>query len=727
MLRRATYFTFFTLFSICAFGQSSTNMRYDLDVEVVDTAQTITGALVVTWENMTSSPTSELYWHVYNNAWSKPSTVFLQEGIYHGSQKLPRTWGGTEVSEIFLVSVNNQETIEQELEFEYVDPLDKTVARTELAGLVIMPGETVTVSLKFVSKMPQAFRRSGWGEGGYLHAVQWFPKLGVFEDIDGEVQWNCEPYHYLSEFYSDFATYDVTLTLPKHYEGQIVTTGTLSDPEFKVDKVIYNSTTEGENPVHDFAFTVDPNALVYKRTFNAQNFEFRDKGEELKVALSLGLPAEQNKLLPENEVEMILMLQPEHSEYKERYFNATAKALYYFGLWYGDYPYKTISIVDPANNARNTGGMEYPRLFTGGVRLGMAERTLRPQGVTVHEFGHQYWYGIVASDEFRHAWIDEGFTTFDTNRILDAAWEPALATYDLLGKQYYGQAPLSLVEYGEGDIRSNFSLQRLEVPENKFSPKISFSLRDKTSLSSFLQELPVFTYYPRVEKSATLGLRSSYKYDWGQPLCHFTYDLFHNDLRRVNAYRRPALMLQMIKRSVGDEVFIRLMRDYYESFRFKHPRPQDFFKVVSEHASGSSINWPRFWRHAYEENHELDYAAHHLKNNSREGGRYFVEFGVRRLGTFVMPVEIEISFEDGTTVIHEWNGEESAYQVDLGLFNSPAVRLDVDPQRKLMLDRNWLNNSLISKESSGANHAWHIGLRTMYWAQQILHYFGGAG
>src|SRR5262249_39127160 len=112
-------------------------------------------------------------------------------------------------------------------------------------------------------------------------------------------------------------------------------------------------------------------------------------------------------------VEMRLLLEPEHVAQAERHFDATRTALKYYGEWYGPYPYGHITIVDPAYQS-GAGGMEYPTLFTAGTRWLAPAQVTTPEGVTVHEAGHQFWYGIVGNNEFEDAWMDEGFNTFST-------------------------------------------------------------------------------------------------------------------------------------------------------------------------------------------------------------------------------------------------------------------------------------------------------------------------
>jgi aminopeptidase N len=111
-------------------------------------------------------------------------------------------------------------------------------------------------------------------------------------------------------------------------------------------------------------------------------------------------------------VSVRLLLQPEHEHLADRHFAAAFNSLRYFGLWFGPYPYETLTLVDPAHNAGATGGMEYPTLITLGTSVVSPRATQSPEGVLSHEFAHQYWYGLLANDETAEAWLDEGFTSY---------------------------------------------------------------------------------------------------------------------------------------------------------------------------------------------------------------------------------------------------------------------------------------------------------------------------
>jgi hypothetical protein len=713
--------------------QSPRLLSYVIDAKLAEDGHTISAQLQVTWRNTTSVPTGELFWHVYNNAWADRDSAWLTESRRLGDMQEPTEWGGTVVSHVRLASG-------QPLSWEYLPqpgaPLDRTVARIVLPE-VVPPGGSVAVSLDFSAVLPRAFRRSGWGNDGYLHAAQWFPKLGVFENLDGKMQWNCPPYRYLAEFYADFANFQVAITLPASYAGKFVATGSIlgNAPVTNPDATVTYFTSAED--VHDFAWTADPQATLIEREFRAELY--RNDGEEERVAAALGRTLEEVRPTP---TRMVLLLQPEHASLAERYFDALGKSIYYFGLWYGSYPYPTISVVDPAHDARGTGGMEYPRLITGGASLGVAARTLQPQGVTVHEFGHQFWYGLVGNDEFRHAWLDEGFNTFSTQRVKALAFEPQLDTYSVFGHQYYGRAPMQQPTFGAGDFRAMLGLQRWETPDVRSIPALSYELRHRESLQDFLAELPPLTYFPRITQDAVLSERQKFANPWQQPLEHPTMDLVDGGLRRVNAYYRPALTLETMARLMGEPNWTRVMRAYHERWRFRHPSPTSFLETVLEfggktvvHGANGEVpvDWNLFWQQAYHGNDRLDYSVHHLRNellpatgNGEQSTPHFnVSVGIARRSDFGVPVEVRVTWQDGSATDLVWAGDDWVWEYSWPNAEQRAVMVEIDPRRRLLLDGDWLNNVQVVEPSH--ERSLDYAVQVMLWAQQVLFYYGGAG
>ena len=139
-----------------------------------------------------------------------------------------------------------------------------------------------------------------------------------------------------------------------------------------------------------------------------------------EAAARLGRSIEELRL---GDVEVRLLMQPEHLPQAERYLRATMRAIADFGLAYGRYPYRTLTIVDPPEEAIGTAGMEYPTFITAGTLTPFnswpLDRVYLPEIVVAHEFAHQYFQGLVASNEFEEAWLDEGITEWATGWLVD--------------------------------------------------------------------------------------------------------------------------------------------------------------------------------------------------------------------------------------------------------------------------------------------------------------------
>lgn len=724
--------------------RSDNRVAYRIDVTLSEDAHAVKGICRATWRNREDAPTQELLFHLYPNAFRDRGSVWMREAVLHGRLDEPRGWeDGT--SDYGLAIGHDKEgeapskairlSDGTPLSYSYLasneHPDDRTVLRVALPTAV-PPGGEVTVEIDFITRFPPAFRRNGFGSDGYLMAAQWYPKLGVFEARSGAWGWNCEPYHFLTEFYSDYGTYTLVLRVPGRYVEAV-------DDDFVV-KVGATGSLVGIRPptvdgwrelefyaedVHDFAWVADPNFLVEKRPF--QQAEWANKAEEEEVARLLGRSTTDLRLLP---VEIILLLQPEHAELADRYFDAAAKSLYYFGLWYGRYPYETLTVVDPAHDARWTGGMEYPRLITCGTRLGRPERVLGQEGLTVHEFGHQYWYGLVGNDEVQAAWLDEGFNSYSTARVMRLAYGKAWDSYEVANRHYYGTPPLQMPS-SSGDARAILSLSRWETPELGFVPPISAPLLRENSLLRFLRELPLVTYLPPLAKDKGWGMRYTFDTDLADPIAAPSWDHFSHRDYRANSYPRTALTLFTMEGLAGEARWARTMRAYHERWRFGHPQPADFLAVVEQNAAGSEVggipvDWIQFWRQAFLENRELDYGVSRLENRENEDGSWDVVLELRRWGNFRVPVEVEIQFEGEAAPIRiAWDGQESWRREQWPANASRILSVTVDPDRRLALDRNWTNNSRLADPDPDVARGY--GWRLLLWAQQVLHYYGGIG
>ena len=180
--------------------------------------------------------------------------------------------------------------------------------------------------------------------------------------------------------------------------------------------------------MHDFAWTADPRFKLRRDTFNYDLWRAHFPSEVAAVAGGAGRGQEPAPA----HVDVTVLIHPEREDQGERHFEATCAALFFYGLWFGEYPYEHITVVDPAWGARAAGGMEYPTLFTAGTRLFTRRSMHSPEGVTVHECGHQFWYGLVGNNEFEAAWLDEGFNSYTDSEVLWRVYGRARVDHRLL-------------------------------------------------------------------------------------------------------------------------------------------------------------------------------------------------------------------------------------------------------------------------------------------------------
>jgi hypothetical protein len=377
---------------------------------------------------------------------------------------------------------------------------------------------------------------------------------------------------------------------------------------------------------------------------------------------------------------MRLLVQPEHASQAARHFAATRAALRYYGEWFGAYPYGHLTVVDPAWQS-GAGGMEYPTLFTAGSAWLAPEGVTRPEGVTVHEAGHQFWYGIVASNEFEHAWMDEGFNTFSTARVIDVAFSP-----NYLSERYFG----GFVPWVFRDIEIDRATDGNRLAGYRPNAKAD------------VPSTPTYLYWPGSAGSLS--------------------------------YNKTALWLATLERYLGWPTLQRVLSTYFERWKFRHPKPQDFFDVVNE-VSGQDLTW--FVDEVHRSSNVFDYGVAALESRPASGrgffgdgqarafaaqtdsaGRFHTTLVVRRHGEGIFPVDVLVTFEDGETARERWDGRSRWTRFE---YDRPARALSalVDPDRVLLLDVDYANNSYtLEPRNDEAARKW--SLAWLAWLQDVL-------
>ncbi|MFY9550422.1 MAG: M1 family metallopeptidase [Thermoanaerobaculia bacterium] len=629
------------------FGQSFPPpvASYQISCRLDTEKKTVEGTELLTWKNTTSLPASTLRFHLYLNAFRNTLSTFWKEsGGESRDGKLPASWASIEV--LRMTAADGADLL---LSLKYVSPddgntQDRTVAEVLLPKSVL-PGETISVAIDFLSRLPRVSVRTGY-EDDFFFVAQWFPKIGVLE----EKGWNCHQYHATSEYFADFGSYDVSIDVPSRFKGKVGATGRLvEERETSSGRILYRFQQDG---VHDFAWTADPGYLVLEDVF-------REPGV--------------------GDAKLLLLLQPEHAAQAGRHFRAAKAALSGYGRILGPYPYPTLTIVDPPWGAHGAGGMEYPTLITAGTSWSAPAKVLRPEGVTVHETGHQFFYGLIASNEFEEAWLDEGFNTYMTDRVLAAAYGPDHVSLSVFGLHF----PLGIdIHYPLDANRRYFEVADSDVLASK-----SWGFRDRKSYGS-------------------------------------------------HVYSKTALTLATLERVIGTPAMDRALRLYAERWRFRHPTTRDFIQAVDD---STGRDWGWFFDRTFFSSGVVDYAVAEAESRPAEPPRGLFEkegklvsgppaalanprgyasvATIVRRGDVAMPVDVLLRFENGSTYRSRWDGQArwKRFRVASGPRLLEAV---VDPDEQVLLDADRTNNGRRTQDDPRAATRWTS--RAVFWVQNLI-------
>jgi len=630
-------------------------VSYTMEVSLDPQEKTIKGTEIVVWNNTGSTATDELFFHLYLNAFKNSHSTFIREAeksrgeLSEYFKSITNDgWGYCEVLSVTATMPGTSNEVQLTPFFVQPDDDntdDETVFKLDLPRPVA-PGKSVTLTIEFIAKLPHKAPRTGYHRD-YFFAGQWFPKIGVW--MEGE--WNCHQFHANTEFFADYGDYDVSITLPREYV--VGASGVLTDSTGNGD---LKTLRFQQNCIHDFAWTAYPGYKTASRTF-----EYPD------------LPS----------VQMRLLYQPEHEKYVDIFFDATANTLKHYGLWYVAYPYSQITIIDAGWRSHSC-GMEYPALFTTCIDWLTSQGEQSPRGLTVHECGHQFFYGIIGSNEFENAWMDEGLNTYATSRCMDAAYGPGAFAKTYLARTGFG-------------IPMTFS----RAPLDQRSWSVAAHRRN----------------------------------GWRDFMDKFSWDFVDYTSYRNNAYDKPALMMWTLEYLLGESTFNKIMKNYAQRFVFKHPKPQDFINVVNEFAP-QNMDW--FFEKMLHQPGVVDYAVTKVESNeqgSKMGyfGRgadihpveteeddetlYLSQVHVRRLGAISLPVELLVTFENGDKTELEWDGK-APYKIFYVKNRSKLEKALVDPYHKIWLDVDYSNNGKYRQKSSFASYRW--GAAWLFWLQHLL-------
>jgi hypothetical protein len=643
-------------------------VEYTIQATLDAAAHTVEGQERLVWRNPSADPVGELQFHLYLNAFKNNRSTFIREsgGQLRGDElrTKPEDWGWIDISSFKTGAGVDLKPSMRFIQPDGNDVSDQTVLAVTLPAPVPPHGE-ITLAIAFRSKLPRVFARTGFVRDFHL-VGQWFPKIGVYEPsgMRGRAAggWNCHAFHANSEFYADYGRYDVTLTVPAAFV--VGATGKRVSENKRGDRTTYRYVADN---VHDFAWTADPRFALHEFAFDPRNDV--PAGWTALAARQLGLTPDAIALKP---VSIRLLLQPGHERARDRYIQSTRAALSFYGLWFGAYPYETLTVVDPPEDGLGAGGMEYPTFITGEAYSWILRwpfaRVRFVEDVNIHEFGHQYWYGMVGSNEFEESWLDEGLNTDSEYRAMELAYGPRVV-------ELPGGIGADLYSIAHGAYASLANLDPIRRHAWGFASGASYG---------------------------------------------------------INSYMKVGLFMAQLRNDLGVKTIARAQRAYFQQWSFRHPSTSDFFEAF-EKASGRDLSTYR--RNLVEGTARLDWSVVSAKTDvepkesgvfERPGGRVtydkgrqvkpteekkkkdsdekksfqsVVLFGNR--GDWLHGARARLVFEDGRVVDRVL--PEDAQWVRLRIrYKSKLAWAAVDPDRSNTWDWNRGNDSLILGRGKGA-------------------------
>lgn len=465
-------------------------MEIDMDVET----NQFTGTQTISYTNNSPDELDMVFYHLYFNAFQPGSMMDVRSRTIADPDGRVRD----RISKLNETEIGYQQINSLTMNGEAVDfNVEGTVLEVKLPK-AIQSGETVVFDMAFNGQVPVQIRRTGRdnAEGVRYSMAQWYPKLAEY-DYQG---WHADEY-IGREFYGVWGDFDVKISIDQDYI--IGGTGYLQNPleighgYEDQGQTVNKKVTDGKLTwhfvapnVHDFMWAADPEYQHDKVTMeNGMVLHFFHKEGQND--------ANWNQLIP-----------------------LTERAFEFANANFGQYPYEQFSVIQGGD-----GGMEYPMstLITG------QRSSLRSLiGVTVHEFMHDWYHGVLGSNEALHPWMDEGFTSYASGRIMTHLFEP--------------------------QKKVNASLATMGTKAGQGS-------------------------YLRIAKSGREEALSTHS-------DHYDFNAAYG----AAAYGKGAAWMSQLGYIIGEEARDEGLIEYFETWKFKHPNPNDVVRAF-EKASGIELDW----------------------------------------------------------------------------------------------------------------------------------------
>ncbi len=502
-------------------GVTQQQVNYKISVTLDDEKHLLQGQVEMEYINNSPVTLDKIYIHLWANAYKNDKTAFAHQNLnsntrdFHFAEPKDKGYfGGINFSidgqNVSWSKYNGNEDIAE-------ITLPKALAT----------GQKIIIKTPFTLKIPKVFSRLGHEDQNY-YMTQWFPKPAVFD----EKGWHPMPYLNMGEFYSEFGNFEVSITLPANYV--IGATGISSDQtSFINDRIqLTNELLENKSKTDNWkkpASSGEMKTVIFKAE-KVHDFAWFASKEFLVVADTAVL--KNGKRIP---AFGYFMLKNSKNWKKSAFF--TKRAVEYLSDRVGEYPWPHASAVDGELIAG--GGMEYPMITI--ISGGGSEKSL--DNVIEHEVGHNWFYGILASNERDHAWMDEGINSYYEAEYMSLYYPP----------------------------------QKLDK-----MPKMGIGINADFEALAFK-----FLHKRKLDQALSLTSKDFATINYG-----------------LDVYKKTARYFKVLESYLGTEVFNKSMKEYYRQWSFKHPYPADL-QAVLEKSSGKNLSW--LFKDLIDENKPVDY------------------------------------------------------------------------------------------------------------------------
>ncbi len=616
MVRHALILAIGLIWTGLSFGQEKEYFQQEVDFKIKtrldDEGHFLVSEANISYKNNSPDTLAELYFHLWPNAYQDNKSAYAKQQIRIRKDRFyfsdDDSYGGIDGFHF----LDGKDTLMYKF-----DTPDRDVCLVRLKK-PLKPGDQVNLKIPFTVFLPYTFSRLGHVGQSY-QITQWFPKPAVY-DKNG---WHQMPYLDQGEFYSEFGSFEVSISVPANYVvGATGVLQTESEKAWLKERLKQNFSYRDPAPSYE-----EYKTLVYTQD-NVHDFAwFADKKYNVKMD---SVTLESGK-----KVDVWFYYTSYWASSAPKAMEDLKDAVYCYSKWVGDYPYPSATAVTGALGAG--AGMEYPMI------------TVTDPFAIIHEVGHNWFYGILASNERDYGWMDEGFNSFVENQVFKYQQE-----------------------------------KRLDMKSVNKSINANNAARSELARSLSLDGLPYRALTSRA---------------FAQP-AQYHSDKYYDFNYGVSLYSNPPLFLEYLKSYLGEETFWACMHQYFDDWKFKHPQPEDL-QHSFEKVAGQDLSW--FFGSLVKGTERVDIGIKSLSELDEKS--YLLT--LKNAGQVSIPVNVKAYDDNGKVVYETWVSPfETTKDVEIPLHDFKYIKIN---QVKSNLDLS-VNNDFIRRKGIKKIKSVHLGL-----------------